>query len=47
MLPPKSDNDLGNEFVFKKLGKSICAYRDIKAGELLSIENLSGKIFLI
>ena len=31
--------------VFKKLGKSIVAYKDLKTGEVLSLENLSGKIF--
>jgi N-acetylneuraminate synthase/sialic acid synthase len=45
MLPPKSVSDLGNEPVFKKLGKSLVAYRDIQAGEKLTLENLSGKIF--
>jgi N-acetylneuraminate synthase/sialic acid synthase len=45
MLPPKPVCDLGNEPVFKKLGKSLVAYRDILAGERLSLENLSGKIF--
>ncbi len=45
MLPPKSKDDLGNEAVFKKLGKSIAAYRDIAAGEALSLDNITGKIF--
>lgn len=45
MMPPKSTEDLGNEYVFRKLGKSIIASRDIKAGELITIEDLSGKIF--
>ena len=45
MLPPKPVSDLGNEPVFKKLGKSLVAFRDIKAGEKLTLENLSGKIF--
>lgn len=45
MLPPKSDDDLGNEPVFKKLGKSIVAYRDIKKGQKILAEDLSGRIF--
>lgn len=45
MLPPKPDNDLGQESVFKKLGKSLVAYEDIKAGETFTLDNLSGRIF--
>ena len=45
MLPPKSTDDLGNEKVFKKLGKSLIAYQDIKAGEQITLDNLSGRIF--
>lgn len=45
MLPTKDVNDLGNEKVFKKLGKSIVAYKDISKGEKLTLDNLSGKIF--
>jgi N-acetylneuraminate synthase/sialic acid synthase len=45
MLPPKSDVDLGNEYVFKKLGKSVTPIRDLKAGEELTLDNLSGCIF--
>jgi len=45
MMPPKPKDDLGNEKVFKKLGKSLVAYVDIKAGEELTLENLSGRIF--
>jgi len=45
MLPPKPIDDLGNEKVFKKLGKSIVAYADIKMGETISIDHLSGRIF--
>ena len=37
--------DLGNEPVFKKLGKSIVAKTDILSGVALNYENLSGKIF--
>ena len=45
MLPVKDSADLGQEKVFHKLGKSIVAFKDIKAGETFSLENLSGKIF--
>lgn len=45
MLPPKPAEDLGNEMVFKKLGKSLIAYVDIKVGEKISLDNLSGRIF--
>jgi N-acetylneuraminate synthase/sialic acid synthase len=45
MLPVKPNDDLGNEYVFKKLGKSLVAYEDIQAGELLTLQNLSGRIF--
>lgn len=45
MLPPKPMDDLGNEKVFKKLGKSIVAYTNIKVGEKIDIDHLSGRIF--
>lgn len=45
MLPPKPLNELGIEKVFKKLGKSVVAYRSIKAGSVISINDLSGRIF--
>ena len=45
MLPSKSNDDLGSEPVFKKLGKSLIVNRDIEAGEKLSLSDLSGKIF--
>jgi N-acetylneuraminate synthase/sialic acid synthase len=45
MMPPKPADDLGNERVFKKLGKSLVAYVNIKAGERLTLEKLSGRIF--
>ena len=44
MLPAKPVNELGGEQVFKKLGKSITAYKDIKAGEIITVDHLSGKI---
>lgn len=45
MMPPKPADDLGNERVFKKLGKSLVAYEDIRPGEKFSLANLSGRIF--
>lgn len=45
MLPSKPNDDLGNEYVFKKLGKSLVAYVDIQSGEKLTLQNLSGRIF--
>lgn len=45
MMPPKPAGDLGNEPVFKKLGKSLIAYVDIHAGETITLESLSGRIF--
>lgn len=45
MMPSKPADDLGNEGVFKKLGKSLVAYKDIKAGESFTLDNLSGRIF--
>ncbi len=45
MLPPKSTNELGDEKVFKKLGKSLIAFKNIKAGETINIDSLSGRIF--
>lgn len=47
MLPPKKGEDIGNERVFGKLGKSLVVNRDIAAGEILTLENLSGRIFTI
>lgn len=45
MMPPKPANDLGNERVFKKLGKSLVAYDDIRAGDKIALNHLSGRIF--
>ena len=45
MMPSKNDNSLGNEAVFKKLGKSIVVNKDLKKGDFLRIEDLSGRIF--
>lgn len=45
MLPQKPISELGEEKVFKKLGKSIVALVDLPRGTTLTIDNLSGKIF--
>jgi sialic acid synthase len=45
MLPPKPAEEIGAERVFKKLGKSLIALRDIRKGEQLTLDNLSGRIF--
>jgi N-acetylneuraminate synthase/sialic acid synthase len=45
MLPPKPAEEIGTEKVFQKLGKSLIAYRDIAAGEVLDLEHMSGRIF--
>jgi N-acetylneuraminate synthase/sialic acid synthase len=45
MMPVKPKDQLGKEFVFQKLGKSIVALKDIQEGELLTLDNLTGRIF--
>lgn len=45
MMAEKPRDDLGSEHVFKKLGKSVIAGRDLGAGQIISIDDLSGKIF--
>ncbi len=45
MMSPKPACELGTENVFKKLGKSLVAYVDIAAGDIFSLDTLSGKIF--
>lgn len=45
MMPPKPTAELGREKVFMKLGKSLTAGVDLEAGAILSLENLSGRIF--
>jgi sialic acid synthase len=45
MMPPKPADDLGNEAVFKKLGKSLIAREHIKAGDVITLDSLSGRIF--
>lgn len=46
MIKSKSIKEIGKEAVFKRLGKSIIANKKIKAGNKISIDDLSGKIFL-
>lgn len=46
MLPPKNVDLLGNEQVFKKLGKSLIAAIDISKDTLFTTDNLSGRIFV-
>ena len=45
MLPQKPKSEIGEEKVFKKLGKSLVALDDLSKGTMLTIDNLSGKIF--
>lgn len=45
MMVPKPEEQLGEEYVFQKLGKSIIAFNDIKQGTKISIDDLTGKIF--
>ncbi|SCB42526.1 sialic acid synthase [Bradyrhizobium shewense] len=45
MMPPKPAVDIGAEQVFKKLGKSVIAFADLKAGDELTLDVLSGRIF--
>ena len=45
MLPQKPHSEIGEEKVFKKLGKSLVVLDDLSKGTTLTINNLSGKIF--
>ena len=45
MLKPKKQELIGEEPVFTKLGKSLITTKDLKIGEKIKLENLSGKIF--
>ena len=45
MLKSKPDNQLGEEPVFQKLGKSIIVNKNLKKGTRIKISDLSGKIF--
>ena len=46
MLPPKPADDIGKEYVFQKLGKSIIARTDISLGDTITLDNLTGRIFV-
>lgn len=45
MIANTPSEDLGSEPVFQKLGKSIVAAKALKAGEIITLESLSGRIF--
>ena len=46
MLYSRKDNKgIGNEDVFERLGKSCVASKDIKRGEIIKSEHITGKIF--
>jgi len=45
MMPPKPSDTLGSEPVFKKLGKSLAARVPIRAGDEITLDKLTGKIF--
>ena len=45
MFAEKPIEEVGSEAVFKKLGKSITARTNIEAGETLTLDNITGKIF--
>lgn len=45
MLPQKPNSEIGEEKVFKKLGKSLVVLDNLSKGTMLTIDNLSGKIF--
>ena len=44
MFDHKPKNDLGREPVFMKLGKSITALHEIKKGDPITLDNITGKI---
>jgi sialic acid synthase len=45
MMSPKPKGELGKEAVFMKLGKSIVVNKSLKAGDVLTLDNMSGKIY--
>jgi sialic acid synthase len=45
MMKPKDQEKIGEEPVFKKLGKSVVLSWDLTKGSVLTLDNLSGKIF--
>ena len=44
MQRSKNDTELGEEQVFQKLGKSLCAAQDIEIGEKFTLDNIRGVI---
>ena len=44
LMKSNTNDDLGEEPVFKKLGKSLTANNFIKAGKIITIQDLDGKI---
>ena len=46
MLSLNIDEDIGNEPVFKKLGKSLIYNKSLEKNSVVKIDDLSGKIFL-
>jgi N-acetylneuraminate synthase/sialic acid synthase len=44
LMQAKSHKELGKEFVFQKLGKSIISKHDLPSGHLLSLRDLDGRI---
>ncbi len=45
MMTPKPAEELGNEYVFQKLGKSLITTCEIRNGETFTLDSLSGRIF--
>lgn len=45
MLAVREKENLGQEPVFRKLGKTLVYNKDLKAGEVITIKDLSSKIF--
>jgi len=41
----KPEAELGNEYVFQKLGKSLAARINTEAGQVLTLDNIRGRIF--
>ena len=45
MLKSKPSSEIGREIIFKRLGKSLILNKNIKKGDRITLDNLSGKIF--
>ena len=45
MLKLKPSSEIGREIIFNRLGKSLILNKDIKKGDRITLDNLSGKIF--